>query len=82
MHQSSNFVLPKAYRPATPLKSMGPVSLVMIFTLGLLTARTEPGDRWIILMLAGVFLITLVIVAWLLFGQRLEGSAAGLTPET
>lgn len=51
----------------------------MIFTLGLLTALTEPNERWIILMLAGVFLITLIIVAWLLFGQRLGVSAEGLT---
>src|SRR5215212_169586 len=79
MHQASNFVLPKVYRPAAPLKHIGPLSLVMILTLGLLAALTEPGDRWIILLLAGVFLITLAIVILLLFSQRLEVSTEGIT---
>ncbi len=63
---------------ASPAKAMIPAILACAFALGVVFVLLEPRDRWIILLLAVVMLLSLGLIVVLLGQTRLEVSPQGI----
>jgi hypothetical protein len=61
------------------LRTLGPLLVTCIVTLGILLAITPSEDWWIVGIVGGVLLLSVVIAIWLMGRTRLEMSPDGIT---
>ena len=69
----------RTFRVASPLKTLTPLILTAIFTVGLIYVISEPDARFAVWIVAAVLAFSVVFAYYLLSRTRLEVSSDGIT---
>ncbi len=69
----------RTFRVRSVLRTLGPLLVTCVVTMGILLAITPSEDWWIVGIVGGVLLLSVGIAFWLMRRTRLDVSPAGIT---
>lgn len=69
----------RTFRVRSVLRTLGPLIVTCVVTLGILLAITPSADWWIVGIVGGVLLLSVGIAVWLMGRTRLDVSPEGIT---
>src|SRR5664279_4872580 len=76
MAQSANV---QTFRYATPLKTLTPLIVTCVFTVGLIYVVSKPTERTALPFVIAVMVFSVALAWWLMSRTRLEVSSDGIT---